>query len=633
MNKAQSAAADSNKKLNSAQSVVNATKSQQSTQQATVDTAQQGRDQVSAAASDSLQKVANAQNALSAARTNVETTSSGVVAAQKNLASAQQAQNAASQAAANGVAAVSSAKSAVSSAKSAQKHVEDQITTANTKLNDDSVALSAAEQAVNDAQSALDQLKGIDDSQNESLPTFNFTADQATETQALAREISDKVKNNQYEGSATIEGATSFTAWENAITNSQLQAAYHNKQWGEYFALLPKTYNDWTDQSSKDKNTIVDLKNITTDQATELSVFTAKLFNKIADQLGVTGIVSKNVVTKGAVALAVEVAKICTRDNASGGHYIYALHQAYYDHGLSTTPGTDADKIVAKSNDYGESLSTYSTTASLDGISMAEIKENLVQGIAGMLFADEDSGMGHATSVCGIDSIDNEGKDQPIGVAPSTATVHDTTNNLDFHALALHINQPDVQLLDSSNPKQAGITDPVTQKGASPDEIAQAQATLTAKQNDKTAKQAAVKTDNDQLTKLNKILAGKQQAVQQAQQQLDAATDAMKSLNAALASAQDDVSTASTKLMNATTQHQSAQQQANRAAQALTAAQNDQRTKQATLASAQDKLTTEQSKLSAINRQFSTQQTALAVAQRDYRNKQQDVAAAQQTVT
>lgn len=626
LDNAKSAATESNEKLNAAKDQVTKTTGQKSDQQAVVDRAQQAYNKANAALTDSKKRVTELENALTTVQKDVETAKAAVTTAKMNVNSAQQAKVTTSQAIKNAENNVQAAQSAVTAAKAEQQKVTDQTKAANDKFNQDESALSEAQQAVKEAQSALDQLKGDSDSQTDSLPTFNFTPAQAAATQQLAREVATKVANNQYSGTDTIEKLPSFKNWESVMTNSQLQNYYDNQQGAQYFDALAKTYNNWTDQSSQDKNTIIDLKNVTAAQAQELSVFTANLFNKIINQLGISNFASKNVATKGAAEIAGEVAKICTENNAAGGHYLYALHKAYYDHGLSTTPATDAEKYLAESNGFGESLTTYSSTAVSSKVSMAAAKERLVQGIAGMIYADEDSDMSHTTAICGINNIYNQGKGQPIGVAPSFANVSGGCN-----AIAFHINQPDIDLLDSSNAKQSGINTPLSQESKnilSKDELAQAQANLAAKQKDEATKQAAVDADNMLLVQLEQTWTGKQQKVHQARAKLNDANAALASQRPTLAAAQDQIKVAQDSLTSAQTQQRAAEQRILAAGQAVVTARGDQQAKQAATNSAQHKLASEKAKLDSINQQLTTQTAILIAAQQDYSSKQQAVTAA-----
>lgn len=614
LNNAKSAAAESDKKVATAKDQVTTIMGQQSAQQDAVASAKQNRDQASAALNDSKQQVTESQNALTTAQNNVATAKDGVKTAETALTSAQQAKDAAAANVTNDQNKVQSAQADVKAAQDDQQLAADKVDAANTQLNQDQAALDTAEKAVTTAEQGVKQAQANVDALKNVLPTFNFTTDQITATKALAKEIKYDVDHDQYYGTYSIQNANAFQKWANVMTNSQLD----------------ESASDWTDNIEKDVNEIVDLKNVTDAQVNELSIFAAGLLNKIANQLGISDIVSKEVATVGASAIAGEVARMAAKDDITDGHYIYALHQAYYDHGLSSTQPTDSEKIAADENRYGESLSTYYSTALPSQMSMAEVKEQLVQGIAHMLFDDAGSTMGHTISMCGLDTIDNANKTQVIGVAPSFAY----DSQLEMNGLSFHINQPNADWLDSSNPKQVGLTDPL-QKSKPSDgtaELAQAQANLAAKQKDVKNKQAAVDADNTKLTQLNESLTAKKQKTQQAQTRLDAVNKALQSSQTVLASAQDKIITANTDLIKVRAQVQTAEQDVATATQNLAKVQQTQRDKQTALDNAQAELNKEQTKLNGIDQQLSTQQSKLAAAQQDYAAKQMAVTDADQAL-
>ncbi len=545
------------------------------------------------------------------------------------MTNAQQAKDVATKDVTNGKSKVQAADAAVKSAQDNQQQVAAQVAATNTKLSQDRAALETASQAVTAAKQGVKQAQDNIVALQNALPMFNFTSEQIATTKALAQEIATDIANYQYLGTYTIQNANAFQNWANAMTNSQIQSDLDMGRFNDYFKQIASTYNNWTDNLQKDRDETVNLKNVTADQANELSIFTADLLNKIANQLGISGIVSKEVATVGASELANEVVKLCEKDGKSDGHYIYALHQAYYDHGLANTPASDSEKNTMGENDYGESLSTYFSSNLSSEMSMAEVKQQLVQVIAGMLFVDKGSMMGHAISMCGLDNIYNANKEQVIGVAPSFVETNDD------NALSFHINQPQSDLLDSANSKQAGITTPL-QTGKPSDgkaELAQAQATLAAKEKDAAAKQTAVDEDNTELTQLNKDLAAKKQKTQQAQAQLDTASDALKGSQTALTSAQDKITAANAALAKAQARLQTAQQAVATATQDVAKAQKTQQDKQTALNNAQTKLNSEQNKLDTINQQLKAQQANLTTAQQAATNGQQTVAAATQALT
>lgn len=437
---AKAVASESGRKTSAAQDQVNALAGQRNAQQATVNSAQTERDHASAALSDSNKRVADTSDALDTANSNVATAQAGVSSAQAALTSAQSAAAVASQATSVANDAAQTAQSAAATAQQAQQDATDRVNAASAKLASDSAALSAASQAVTAASAAVDQARYA---QENLLPTFSFTAEQKALTQQLAREakaVDDQViPLGGWLGDSAITGAPAFNEWATKMTDTTLEA-YQAGDYENYLERLKPYYGDWTDQLKSDKNETVDLTNVTDAQVHELSTFTAALLNRISQELGIDNIVSKEVATQGAAAVAKEVAQISTRDNVFGGHYLRALHTAYYDHGLTNSPADEPRYQTADSNDMGESLSTYGDSEiSGPKMSMAKVKENLVQSIAGMIFADGGSQMGHAISMLGLDTIDNPNNEQIIGVAPSYAGMPNSWNT---NVISMHINQP-----------------------------------------------------------------------------------------------------------------------------------------------------------------------------------------------
>lgn len=122
---------------------------------------------------------------------------------------------------------------------------------------------------------------------------------------------------------------------------------------------LSGTYNNWQDTNRADQNEEVNLKNLTQDQVNTLSEFTSAILNNLRKAAGIDDLVGKTIVTKGMENHAKEVADLYAAEPQLGdGHYIYALKQAAYDHGLTVNPATTADKVTRPSNSFGESLGT-----------------------------------------------------------------------------------------------------------------------------------------------------------------------------------------------------------------------------------------------------------------------------------
>ena len=335
---------------------------------------------VSAAQSDVNDKSTAAASAAAAVSGSRNTLLSALSSANDALSSAQNDYNAANTAAAAASTAVDSAITALSTASAAKSRA-------------DSVASSAAA-AQSAAQSSYDALN-TDTSEEVSLPHFNLTTAQKAATQAYVQDIKNYFATHTNGWSSSdFSNLPHFQEWENAMTDS-------SESNGDVHSVA---YNDWSDTNTTDKSTTVDLNNMTDAQIQDLSNFTAAVINQLRKNLGIDKVVAKAVVTTGMVSLAKEVAQeYAARTDTNSGHWIYGLHKAAYDHGLNQTPATDSEKQAEGSNEFGESLGAAAYTD--NNATIAEVKDQIVSTIAGMLFDDANAGMGHAMSMIGVYSL------------------------------------------------------------------------------------------------------------------------------------------------------------------------------------------------------------------------------------
>ena len=340
---------------------------------------------VSAAQSDVNDKSTAAASAAAAVSGSRDTLLSALSSANDALSSARNDYNAAASAAAAASTAVDSAVTALSTASAAKSRA-------------DSVASSAAA-AQSAAQSSYDALN-TDTSEEVSLPHFNLTTAQKAATQAYVQDIKNYFATHTNGWSSSdFSNLPHFQEWENAMTDSSYVESNGN--------VHSVAYNDWSDTNTTDKSTTVDLNKMTDAQILDLSNFTAAVINQLRKDLGIGNVVAKAVVTTGMVSLAKEVAQeYAARTDTNSGHWIYGLHKAAYDHGLNQTPATDSEKQAEGSNEFGESLGVASSSAYTDNnAKIAEVKDQIVSTIAGMLFDDANEGMGHAMSMIGVYSL------------------------------------------------------------------------------------------------------------------------------------------------------------------------------------------------------------------------------------
>ena len=175
------------------------------------------------------------------------------------------------------------------------------------------------------------------------------------------------------------------------------------------------------------------------------------------------------------VSLAKEVAQeYAARTDTNSGHWIYGLHKAAYDHGLNQTPATDSEKQAEGSNEFGESLGVAGSTAYTDNnATIAEVKDQIVSTIAGMLFGDANEGMGHAMSMIGVYSLQSTNvanNKEYLGTSASAQGIN--FGGSVYNAHLIHIMQFQQNDLDQAGRSSNGYTIATT-----PDELAKQTAT------------------------------------------------------------------------------------------------------------------------------------------------------------
>ena len=165
--------------------------------------------------------------------------------------------------------------------------------------------------------------------------------------------------------------------------------------------------------SDADKDNIVNANNLTDDQLTELSLFTADLLGKLRGQLGW----SQDQVSKGSLQMARDVATNYLNDNWTGSwHDGNAVNAAAEKNGLdSVTDDTRfKDQYYEDKEDSSEDIPT---------LSMDELKQRVYNMILGMVFPDGNGydspdeteskyEMGHTAGLLGISSDGFEDSEQ-----------------------------------------------------------------------------------------------------------------------------------------------------------------------------------------------------------------------------
>lgn len=338
--------------------------------------------------------VKSAQASVDQAQQTVNQTQNANDQAQANVKSDQANLDAATKAQQGGQIDIGTMTRNVKNDQQKQQAAQQAVDQANADVNAKSNAQSTAQKTVDDLQQQLANPSSPASKQN--LPNFNFTADQKSTAQNYVKAINRILSSGNW-SSAEFSQVPEFQAWENAMTTKQ--------------------GIKWQDNSAADQKKQINLKSLTVDQVKELSLFSAAVMNNLRNELGISNLTGKAVVTTGMISEAKEVSELYNRDDPKGnGHYIYALKKAAFDHGMTSQDATNADKFVSAGNGYGESLFGLGNSEFTNTISMAAAKGEIVSAIANMLFNDKGGLMGHADSMIGL--YDN-GKNDYLGTSLS----------------------------------------------------------------------------------------------------------------------------------------------------------------------------------------------------------------------
>ncbi|MGJ0022927.1 SEC10/PgrA surface exclusion domain-containing protein [Streptococcus dysgalactiae] len=164
----------------------------------------------------------------------------------------------------------------------------------------------------------------------------------------------------------------------------------------------------------------VDIDNLTDDQLTNLSHYTAGIINQVRDQARKAGVqlnVGNAVVTKGSIKFAKDVAQNYRRDKwdaYTNTHDYKAINDAATANGLVAEPNKNVyeDAGMAKSTSYVNHTFT-----------MGELKHRITDAIQQMISNDKDSNWSHTESLVGT-GISGEYLGTAISRVGDVVTVH-----------------------------------------------------------------------------------------------------------------------------------------------------------------------------------------------------------------
>lgn len=610
VNNAQAAVDNANTQVNNAQSEFNAASDAQSNQQANVnaasDAAKKAQDAVTSAqanvnsASDvaksaTPENIQKAKDAIENQNTTINNDSNAISDAQKAESDASQAlsdaQGVASQASANVDAKqndVNNAKNTVkaasdalkgtglaeaqdkfnqasASAANAQSAVDDQ----NKVVNQASAAASDAAKAASQAASNLSQANSAVNADSSDVAAKSATASQTKAAKDNAQEavnttnkqisdVKDKIKgyadNSITVSQSTVDAYHAYNEAFNTYFNDKTSAneAAMNKALDAFYAALQANgelnhYNS----SSSEKDVMVDMNNLTTEQQNEINDFAAKLINQVRKEWGTDSQYGLVTPTTGMQSFAKEIAQKYQASNwsISQGHDVPAITQTAKEYGLN-----DGD------NYYEDAGQGYPTIWSGDSqVSMDELKGAIYDCINSMLFNDGGSSNGHMRSLIG--EMTGNPKGTYFGMA--TNALGGVTGQLHFELA------PEDSTYISNHPlfeqkggtTKSNYTDPRTalqnQLNELNNTLGQQQSTLTNATNADNDAQSALseaqtKLQNDQTaaTSAKKANDDAQQDLATKNHNLSEENNKLSNLNALLAAAVNDKNTAKKILDN-----------------------------------------------------------------------------------
>lgn len=452
VNNAQAAVDNANTQVNNAQSAFNAASDAQSKQQANVNTAsdatKQAQEVVNAdqakvnsastvASSATPENIQKAKDAIENQNTTINNDSNAISDAQKAASSASQSFTTASDAVKQASTNVNVKQNEVNTASDSVKAASDALkgtglAQAQDKYNQASTAADNAQSAVNSqdaivnqattaasdatkaasqAASNLSQANSAVNADNSDVTAKSATASQTKSAKDNAQQavdatnkqisdVSNKIKgyadNKIIVKQATIDA---YNVYMKAVHDYVEDSSSANEKAKEqavdalYDALIANGKLNSYQSSASEKDEMVDMNNLTTDQLNEINDFAAKLINQVREDWGTASKYGLVTPTTGMQSFASEIAKKYQNDDWSitKGHYVSAIEQVAKEYGLD-----DGD------NYYEDAGEGYPTIWSGNGqLSMDELKQGIYNCINTMLFFDGASGNGHLRDLIG----------------------------------------------------------------------------------------------------------------------------------------------------------------------------------------------------------------------------------------
>ena len=543
------------------------------------------------------QAVTDAQNAVNSDNSNISNLNNQVTNAQ-NVVQQDQTK-------------VDSINKDINSTQQNISNLNQQVQNASKEVSDNKQKVDSLNSQVQKAQDKVTDLS------TKAVPTISFTPEQIKATQDLVQALKDYAN----QGNSALNAIQGFDS--DATKINELK-----KQWTNVMTQ-PNLVTEWTDPNENDKNTIIDLNNLTTEQATELSNWFETMVNQMRDSLGISKNTGKVAVSKGAVQFALDIAKQTYADK-----WAYFNHDAYAVNTVAATYGFEGIPVNPK---LGQTIQSFEN-ASWDSVNntLASIKESMFHALLLMVFDDGSQDMGHTISLFGLNNIVKDGETAGtsyLGIGSNL--LFDENGNTDdwtyIHYVFVDPNSQNDKLQEHG--MFDTVNNPYTDLASA---LQQAKAELSDLQNQLSTAQSTLKTSQDNLATQQSALAIQENKLSDLQNQLSTAQNTLNTDNINLNSLKSSLQQAQTKL----SLDQTILQQAKETLDSYTA---DAKAKLANLKQAQDNLAAEQDRLNDANTTLAEKQTAYdnaqselkqaqasqAKAQADYENAQNELAKSQ----
>ena len=414
-----------------------------------------------------------------------------------------------------------------------------------------------------------------------------------------------------------------------------------------------------------EENESVDYNNLTTDQQKELSLFAADLINQIRQQVGTDQVK----VTPNSIAFGNKIIKEGYNDpswDVFGSHMTNGQgHNIPYFNSLNMGVAENAGGSLASwhYNDNGQLVKNSIAPQTMDSL-----KETIYNTIRGMMFADGNSGWGHAANFAdygtvvsnptlgfGFDKygythfdilnadLSNHLSDNPYTIPSNSELIAEYNNAKNDQAAK----QSAFDSAKSTNDTaQKALSDAKADKQVEDNNVASAQANLTKAESTLSDTSNGLTNAQNALVQAQAVQASAQQAVDNLSADLKtkqaAVNKASQELNAAktaLSDAQSNLNAKQSSVKNATEALNQAKQAVAAAQQAIDNANAKARQVKNTLEQAKKNTQTAQNALQTAKDQLTTDQKTQANAQKavdnfnaDQATKQAAVNKAQQTL-